>query len=104
MELDGHNLRDLNVPWVRKNIGYVGQMPTLFAGTVRSNILLGNPSATDEEVIQAAKAANAHDFILKLSGGYDSDIGNGGSLLQEDRDSGLVSVVAIGQYRLQKRY
>lgn len=79
--LDGHDIQDLNVNWLRRQIGYVGQMPTLFAGTVRSNILLGNPKATDHEIIAAAKAANAHNFIIKLTGEYDADIGNGGSLL-----------------------
>jgi len=66
--LDGRNIRDLNLSWLRQQIGYVGQMPVLFAGTPRSNILLGNPEATEEEIIEAAKAANAHDFIMVSCG------------------------------------
>lgn len=79
--VDGKNVEDLNLSWLRSRIGYVGQQPVLFAGTVRDNILLGNPKATEEEIVLAAKAANAHDFVSALSGGYDADIGSGGSLL-----------------------
>jgi ABC-type multidrug transport system fused ATPase/permease subunit len=56
-------------------------MPVLFAGTIRDNILLGKPTATEQEIINAAKAANAHDFISNLHDGFDTDIGTGGSLL-----------------------
>lgn len=79
--LDGVNLEEINIPWLRQQIGYVGQNPTLFAGTVKDNILLGNPKATEGEIIAAAKAAAAHDFIMEQTDGYDTDIGNGGSLL-----------------------
>ena len=79
--LDGHKLEDINIGWLRSQIGYVGQNPTLFNGTIRDNILLGNPNATEAEIIAAAKAANAHDFILQQGQGYDTDIGSGGSLL-----------------------
>ena len=81
VSLDGKNISDLNLNWLRENIGYVGQMPVLFAGSVRSNITLGKPDATEKEIVNAAKAANAHDFISKLSNGYDTDIGIGGGLL-----------------------
>ena len=64
--IDGMNIEDLNVTWLRRNIGYVGQNPVLFSGTVKNNILLGKPDATDEEVMAAAKASNAHDFIMTL--------------------------------------
>jgi ABC-type multidrug transport system fused ATPase/permease subunit len=56
-------------------------MPTLFNMTVRQNILLGKPDATEEEVIAAAKAAHAHSFIMDLSDGYDTETGPSGSLL-----------------------
>lgn len=62
-------------------MGYVGQMPVLFQGSVRDNIRLGKPGATDEEIVKACRAANAHEFITKLSDQYDTDIGSGGSLL-----------------------
>ena len=79
--LDGVQLEDISIPWLRRQIGYVGQNPTLFAGTIKDNILLGKPDATQEEIEVAAKAAAAHDFIMQQSDGYDTDIGNGGSLL-----------------------
>jgi len=81
VKLDDDNIYDVNLGWLRGNIGYVGQMPVLFHGTIRDNIKLGKPNATEEEIIKAAKAANAHDFISSLSNGYDTDIGAGGSLL-----------------------
>jgi ABC-type multidrug transport system fused ATPase/permease subunit len=56
----------LNLGWLREQVGYVGQMPVLFEGSVRENILLGKPNATEEEIMHATKAANAHDFISKL--------------------------------------
>ena len=74
-------LEDISIPWLRRQIGYVGQNPTLFAGTIRDNILLGKPDATQDEIEKAAQAAAAHDFILQQVDGYDTDIGNGGSLL-----------------------
>jgi ATP-binding cassette subfamily B (MDR/TAP) protein 1 len=81
VKLDGHDISDLNIGWLRDQIGYVGQMPTLFAGSIIDNIKLGKPDATNEEIVEAAKAANANDFILELSEGYNTDIGVGGSLL-----------------------
>ena len=75
--LDGQNISEVNVGWLRNEIGYVGQMPVLFAGTIRDNIKLGKPDATEEEIITAAKAANAHDFTTHLKHGYDTDIGTG---------------------------
>jgi len=81
VKLDGQDISELNIGWLRDQIGYVGQMPTLFAGSIADNIKLGKPGATDVEIIAAAKAANAHDFILGLSKGYTTDIGVGGSLL-----------------------
>ena len=79
--LDGKDVRDINTKWLRQNVGYVGQMPVLFAGTVRDNILMGKPDATEDEIIKAAKAANAFDFVMALDAGFDTDIGSGGMLL-----------------------
>jgi len=81
VRLDGKDVRELNTKWLRENVGYVGQMPVLFAGTVRDNILMGKPGATDEEVQKAAKEANIHDTIMSLNLQYDTDIGSGGMLL-----------------------
>jgi len=76
-----HSISDLNIGWLRHRIGYVGQQPTLFNGTITENIRLGKPNASQEEIIIAAKAAHAHEFICRLSDGYDTDIGTGGGQL-----------------------
>jgi ATP-binding cassette subfamily B (MDR/TAP) protein 1 len=64
--LDGIDLRLINLRWLRSNIGIVSQEPVLFFGTIEDNIRFGKRDATDEEVIAAAKMANAHDFIMQL--------------------------------------
>lgn len=66
IHLDGNDLMKLNLGWLREQVGYVGQMPVLFEGTVKDNLLLGKPNATDAEIIASTRAANAHDFISKL--------------------------------------
>ncbi|MGN0315175.1 MAG: ABC transporter ATP-binding protein [Fusicatenibacter sp.] len=76
--LDGKDIRDVKLKDLRDHIGIVQQDVYLFAGTIIENIRYGRPDATDEEVIRAAKAANAHDFIMELSDGYDTDIGQRG--------------------------
>jgi ABC-type phosphate transport system ATPase subunit len=75
------NFSTLDVDNLRRQIGYVGQLPVLFNGTVRYNILLGKPDATEEEIISAARAAHCHDFIVNLPHGYDSEVGPGGGML-----------------------
>jgi len=76
--LDGINVRDIDLQSLRKNIGIVQQDVYLFAGTVMENIRYGNPAAIDEEIIEAAKHANAHDFIMNLPNRYHSEIGQRG--------------------------
>jgi len=76
--VDGQNIRDVTLHSLRKNIGFVQQDVYLFAGTVADNIRYGKLDATREEVIEAAKKANAHDFISGLPHGYDTDIGQRG--------------------------
>ena len=78
VKLDGIDIRDLKLKDLRRQIGIVQQDVYLFAGTVMENIRYGKPEATDEEVVLAAKAANAHDFIMSLPDGYDTDIGQRG--------------------------
>jgi len=73
--LDGHDLRDLTIKTLRANIALVIQEPILFSGTIRENIAYGRPDASREEVIAAAKAANADDFIQNLPNGYESEVG-----------------------------
>ncbi len=76
--LDGTDIKDVRLNSLRKNIGIVQQDVYLFAGTVAENIRYGNFGATQEEIIAAAKQANAHDFIMNLPAGYDTDIGQRG--------------------------
>lgn len=78
IRIDGHDLRDIQLKSLREQIGLVLQDSILFSDSVKSNILMGNPDATDEEVIAAAKAANAHDFIESLAEGYDTTVGERG--------------------------
>jgi len=75
ISLGGHDLRDLNVHWLRDQIGLVAQEPTLFARSVRENIAYGCPGATDEEIEEVAKLANAHDFISSFPQGYATEVG-----------------------------
>ncbi|TVR69113.1 MAG: ABC transporter ATP-binding protein [Sphaerobacteraceae bacterium] len=76
--IDGHNVKDLDLPTLRRQIGIVLQDTFLFSVTIKENIAYGRMDATDEEVIAAAKAARAHDFILEMSEGYDTVIGERG--------------------------
>jgi len=76
--LDGHDLRDVNLSTLRAQIAMVLQDVFLFHGSVRENILFGRPDATEEQMIEAAKVANAHDFITQLSDGYNTIIGERG--------------------------
>ena len=76
--LDGVDIRSFKVRSLRDKIGMVHQDNILFSESVKENILLGNPLATDEEVIIAAKAANAHEFIMNLPEGYDTKVGERG--------------------------
>ena len=76
--IDGHDIRDMKLKSLRDNIGMVQQDVYLFAGTIYDNIKYGRPEATKEEVIEAAKEANAYDFIMSLPNGFDTDIGQRG--------------------------
>ncbi|MBQ5820217.1 MAG: ATP-binding cassette domain-containing protein, partial [Clostridia bacterium] len=76
--IDGQDLRDLTLESVRRNIGIVQQDVFLFVGTIRENILYGRPDATEEEVYEAARRANIHDYIMTLEKGYDTEIGERG--------------------------
>lgn len=76
--LDGINVRDINLQSLRSIIGVVQQDVYIFAGTVMENIRYGNPTASDEEIFVAAKQANAHEFIMNLPNGYQSEIGQRG--------------------------
>jgi ATP-binding cassette subfamily B protein len=79
--IDGVDYRDRPLSWLQRNLGYVLQSPHLFSGNIRENIRYGNLKASDAEVEQAARLVNAHDFIVNLPQGYDSEVGEGGGLL-----------------------
>ncbi|WP_044548823.1 ABC transporter ATP-binding protein [Mesorhizobium japonicum] len=79
--LDGQDISHATLASLREKIAYVSQDTFLFAGTIMHNIRLGRQDATDEEVIAAAKAANAHDFIMAQAKGYETDVGENGGLL-----------------------
>ncbi|MDF3215108.1 MULTISPECIES: ABC transporter ATP-binding protein [Mesorhizobium] len=78
---DGHDISHATLASLREKIAYVSQDTFLFAGTIMHNIRLGREGATDDEVIAAAKAANAHDFISAQAKGYETDVGENGGLL-----------------------
>ena len=79
--VDGIDYTDMPESWIHENLGYVLQSPHLFSGTIAENIRYGKLDASDEEIIEAAKLVDAHDFIVKMEKGYDTEVGEGGSLL-----------------------
>lgn len=81
VSLDGNDLTKINVSYLRSLIGYVGQEPTLFATTIAGNIKYGKPNATQKEIEEAARMANAHDFIMSFPDKYDTQVGDKGSQL-----------------------
>lgn len=78
IRIDGENIRKYTLKSLRSNIGVVQQDVYLFSGTIRENILYGRPNASEEEIIEAAKKAEAHEFILNLKDGYDTYVGERG--------------------------
>jgi ABC-type multidrug transport system fused ATPase/permease subunit len=79
--IDGHDLRDVSERSLRSQLGIVPQESFLFSGTIRDNIAFGQPEATDDDVIAAAQAVGAHDFIERLAEGYDTEVGERGGHL-----------------------
>lgn len=79
--IDGRDARERSQLWMHSSIGYVLQTPHLFSGTVRENLLMGNPNATDEQMFAAIRAVSAEDVIAHLENGLDTDVGEGGDLL-----------------------
>lgn len=72
--LDGYKITRLELKWLRSQMGLVNQEPVLFATSIKENILFGKEETTMDQVINAAKAANAHDFIVKFSDGYETQV------------------------------
>ncbi len=79
--IDGIDYRERSLGWLHSHLGYVLQAPHLFSGTIMENIRYGNLNASDEEVYEAAKLVDAHDFIMAFPEGYNTDVGEGGSRL-----------------------
>jgi len=79
--IDDHDIRNVKIQSLRKHISVVTQEPILFSGTIRENILYGAPGASEERLIEAAKAANVHEFVSKLPEGYGTEVGERGTFL-----------------------
>ena len=95
LTIDGHDLRDVTLTSLREQVAVVIQETFLFGATIRDNIRYGRLEATDEEVEQAARQANAHEFIAQLSDGYDSWTGEGGVLLSRGQRQRIALARAI---------
>lgn len=81
VEIDGNDIRLVKLASLREKLAYVGQDTFLFSNTIMYNIGLGHPDATEDDIIAAAKSANAHEFILKLQNGYQTQVGDNGNKL-----------------------
>jgi ABC-type multidrug transport system fused ATPase/permease subunit len=81
VKIDGNDIREVDLKDLRSNISVVPQEAYLFHGTIRDNIAYGRPDASFEDVMNAARSANAHDFIMRLSDGYDTHVGERGTKL-----------------------
>lgn len=79
--IDGRDARERSQLWLHSSIGYVLQTPHLFSGTVRENLLMGKPEATEEEIWKAIRTVSAQDVVQRLEKGLDTDVGEGGDLL-----------------------
>jgi ABC-type multidrug transport system fused ATPase/permease subunit len=81
IEIDGHDIRDVTQESLRRQLGIVPQEGFLFAGTVRDNIAFGRPDATPDEIVAAAQAVGAHDFVMRLENGYETELQERGTRL-----------------------
>ena len=72
--IDDHNIKDLDLKFLRKNIGAVSQEPSLFTGTIRENMKVGNMEADDQQIVNASEMANAHSFISQLPNQYSTEV------------------------------
>ena len=93
--LDGNELKKLNLKWMRENIGYVGQEPVLFATSIKENLLMAKENATDEQVWEALKRANASDFVQSLPKKLDTFVGTNGAQLSGGQKQRLAIARAI---------
>ncbi|OVA09398.1 ABC transporter [Macleaya cordata] len=93
--IDGHNIKDLNLKFLRRNIGVVSQEPSLFAGTIKDNLKVGNMSATDEQIERVAIMANMHSFISQLPNQYSTEVGERGVQLSGGQKQRIAIARAI---------
>jgi ATP-binding cassette, subfamily B, beta-glucan exporter len=93
--IDGQDLRDVTLDSVRSNIGVVFQQSLLFNRSIRDNLLVGRPEATDEEIEQACRMADAHEFIIRQQNGYDAMIGERGATLSGGQQQRLAIARAL---------
>lgn len=98
VELDGVDLREINVGWLREQFGLVGQEPVLFDTSIKENIRLSWPDASMEDIENAAKQANAYDFIVSFPDGFDTQVGEGGTQVS----GGQKQRIAIARALLRK--
>ena len=98
IEYLGVDMKELNIRWLRDRLALVSQEPTLFDMTIGENIRFGKTTATQEEVEEAAKQANAHNFILSFPEGYDTQVGAGSSQIS----GGQKQRIAIARALLRK--
>lgn len=95
--LDGQNISSINIESLRSCIATVGQEPVLFSTTIGENIRYGNPQATDEEIVEAAKNSGAHEFISRLLNGYETLVGSNGSQLSGGQKQRIAIARALVQ-------
>ena len=93
--LDGNELKSLNLKWMRENIGYVGQEPVLFATSIKENLLMAKDNASDDEIWQALKRANAYDFVQTLPDKLNTFVGTNGAMLSGGQKQRLAIARAI---------
>ncbi|XP_058074173.1 putative ABC transporter B family member 8 isoform X2 [Magnolia sinica] len=95
VKIDGIDIRELDIGWYRRHTALVSQEPVIFSGTIRDNIVFGKPEACENEVVEAARAANAHDFISSLKDGYDTECGERGVQLSGGQKQRIAIARAI---------
>jgi ATP-binding cassette subfamily B protein len=93
--IDGHNIRHVTVKSLRDQIGIVLQDTTLFAASIRENLAFGRPDASQDEIVAAAKAASAHDFIMQMPEGYETPVGERGATLSGGQKQRIAIARAI---------
>ncbi|XP_004513041.1 putative ABC transporter B family member 8 [Cicer arietinum] len=95
LKIDNVDLRELDIHWYRQHTALVSQEPVIYSGTIRDNILFGKQDATENEVVEAARAANAHDFISSLKDGYETECGERGVQLSGGQKQRIAIARAI---------